>query len=486
VGCKIGAASQSMTVCTAHTIANMHADTLFINNHVDIIISYHDSEEFQGSRIVGVEVLPRSIKHKSITELDCGSSAGPQEFKLTSNSPTLDVIYSYSVTFKPSPIKWASRWDSYLQSAEGTSIHWFSIVNSLIIVLFLTGMLGVIFVRTVYRDIARYNQAEVSEEAQEEFGWKLVHGDVFRPPSYVMLLSVLLGSGTQIVVTFVITLGFACLGFLSPATRGGMMTSMLVLWVTLGALGGYVSARLYKMMGGEQWKSNVILTALLVPGVIFSIFFGLNMILWKLQSSAAIPFGTLLALVVLWFCVSMPLTFLGAYLGFKKPTIEHPIRTNQIPRQVPPQQCYTKRLPGILMGGILPFGCIFIQLFFILNSIWGHKLYYVFGFLFLVLVILVITTAESVMLLCYFHLCSEDYHWWWRSFLTGTASSLYLFIYAVIFYFKRMEVEGTVNFVLYAGYTLIATLLFGLITGTVGFFGCFAFVRKIYSVVKVD
>lgn len=57
-----------------------------------------------------------------------------------------------------SAIKWASRWDSYLQSAEGTSIHWFSIVNSLIIVLFLTGMLGVIFVRTVYRDIARYNQ----------------------------------------------------------------------------------------------------------------------------------------------------------------------------------------------------------------------------------------------------------------------------------------------------------------------------------------
>lgn len=30
---------------------------------------------------------------------------------------------------------------------------------------------------------------------------------------------------------------------------------------------------------------------------------------------------------------------------------------------------------------------------------------------------------------------------------------------------RRMEVEGTVNFVLYAGYTLIATLLFGLITG---------------------
>lgn len=55
---------------------------------------------------------------------------------------------------------------------------------------------------------------------------------------------------------------------------------------------------------------------------------------------------------------------------FHLKAIEHPVRTNQIPRQIPEQSFYTKPLPGIIMGGILPFGCIFIQLFFILNSIW--------------------------------------------------------------------------------------------------------------------
>lgn len=33
---------------------------------------------------------------------------------------------------------------------------------------------------------------------QEEFGWKLVHGDVFRPPRRGMLLAVFLGSGSQV------------------------------------------------------------------------------------------------------------------------------------------------------------------------------------------------------------------------------------------------------------------------------------------------
>jgi len=390
------------------------------------------------------------------------------------------------VVYRASDLKWASRWDSYLQSAENTSIHWFSIVNSLIIVLFLSGMIGVILVRTLHKDIARYNTAEQAEEAQEEFGWKLVHGDVFRAPGNAMLLSVLLGSGAQIAIMCIVTLGFACLGFLSPATRGGLMTAMLVMFVFLGTPAGFVSARMYKMFGGEQWKSNVMMTSFLCPGIVFCCFFVLNLVLWYKQSSAAVPFGTLCALIALWFCISVPLTFLGAYLGFKKPAIEHPVRTNQIPRQIPPQSLYTQFFPGIAMGGILPFGCVFIQLFFILNSIWGHKLYYVFGFLMLVFLILIITVIESTILLCYFHLCAEEYRWWWRAFLTAGSSSGYLFVYAMMFYYKRMEVDGAINLLLYVGYTAMTTFLFWLLTGCVGFFGCFAFVRKIYSVVKVD
>ena len=71
-------------------------------------------------------------------------------------------------------VKWASRWDTYLQSSESTSIHWFSIVNSLIIVVFLSGMLGVILVRTLHRDITRYSQVcahhRISRRAQHSQG----------------------------------------------------------------------------------------------------------------------------------------------------------------------------------------------------------------------------------------------------------------------------------------------------------------------------
>jgi transmembrane 9 superfamily protein 2/4 len=61
----------------------------------------------------------------------------------------------------------------------------------------------------------------------------------------------------------------------------------------------------------------------------------------------------------------------------------------------------------MLVGGILPFGAIFIELYFIMSSIWSHKVYYVFGFLFLVFSVLTITCSEVSILMCYFHLCSE-------------------------------------------------------------------------------
>ena len=55
-------------------------------------------------------------------------------------------------------------------------VHWFSIVNSLLIVLFLTAMIAMILIRNLHRDIMRYNRVPTDEEKaeeREETGWKV-------------------------------------------------------------------------------------------------------------------------------------------------------------------------------------------------------------------------------------------------------------------------------------------------------------------------
>ncbi|CAD5181851.1 unnamed protein product [Musa acuminata subsp. malaccensis] len=79
-------------------------------------------------------------------------------------------------------------------------------------------------------------------------------------------------------------------------------------------------------------------------------------------------------------------TMFASYVGFKKPAMQlRSVKPNKIPRQIPEQAWYMNRpIFSILNGGILPFGAVFIELFFILTSIWLNQFYHFFGFLFLV------------------------------------------------------------------------------------------------------
>ncbi|CAI9779675.1 unnamed protein product [Fraxinus pennsylvanica] len=467
----------------------------FINNHLTFTVKFHKDEQTDAARIVGFEVKPFSVRHEYEGKWDdktrlttCDPRA--KRTVTSSNSPQevedkKEIIFTYDVEFKESEIKWASRWDTYLYMADD-QIHWFSIVNSLMIVLFLSGMVAMIMLRTLYRDISKYNQLETQEEAQEETGWKLVHGDVFRPPANSDLLCVYVGTGVQFFGMIVVTMIFASLGFLSPSNRGGLMTAMLLLWVFMGLFAGYASARFYKMFKGTEWKKITLQTAFMFPGIIFAIFFVLNGLIWGEKSSGAVPFGTMFALVFLWFGISVPLIFVGSYIGFKKPAIEDPVKTNKIPRQIPEQAWYMNPVFSILIGGILPFGAVFIELFFILTSIWLQQFYYIFGFLSIVFIILIVTCAEISIVLCYFQLCGEDYLWWWRSYLTAGSSALYLFLYAAFYFFTKLNITKPVSGILYFGYMLIASYAFFVVTGTIGFLACFWFTRLIYSSVKID
>lgn len=507
----------------AADIPNTQVGVKYLNNHLRLIVKYHHETVTptndpnvppvadDRSRVVGFEVEAYSIEHvfdpstpyvsssnatdeyyQSLKLTTCENSAASKPQRVSNFEDATkkqQIVFTYDVQWEESPIKWASRWDLYLKMND-SKIHWFSIINSIMIVLFLSGMVAVIMIRILHRDLSRYNSEQLSEEEQkEETGWKLIHGDVFRPPAHANWLSVLVGTGCQVFAMTLATLIFAALGFLSPANRGGLMSALLFLFVGSGCLAGYQSTRMYKMFGLTEWRRNTFVTSLFFPGVVFSIFFCLNLLVWSQHSSGAVPFGTLIALLVLWLGISVPLVFLGSFIAFSKPAIEHPVKINNLCRLLPPDSAsswYTSPHLSILLGGILPFAAVFIEIFFIMSSVWLNQFYYVFGFLFIVFVILILTCAEITIVLCYFQLCNEDYHWWWRSFLTPGSSALYLFLYSILYFYTKLQITQLVSTVLFFGYMTLVCLAFGMLTGTIGYLACFQFVTKIYASIKID
>lgn len=506
----------------------------FVHNHVNIEIMYHAVEtESDKFRIVRFTVEPFSIKHDvnyDVSEDDIANSyndpedpaggpylpiAGkidnpiPSCDRATNKDNTMhtsydmvvaderepqpasgDVLFTYDVIWTENEnLHWGSRWDIYLSGMTPAKVHWESILFSMVVVVVLSAMIAAILVRNLRRDLARYSKVATDEEKAEdleEFGWKLVHADVFRPPSTSpMALAVCCGTGAQLLCMAVCTIVISALGFLSPSQRGSLVMAELLLYVLFGGVAGYVTARLYKTFKGKSWQRATMLTALSFPGLAFAFFFVLNIIAWQQSSTDKVPFTTMLVLLVLWFGISTPLVFFGAYFGYKQDAMEFPVDTSSIPRQIPDQPWFMSTPCTLMIGGILPFGSCFVELYYILASVWMEFYYYVFGFLFLVFIILIITCAEITILFTYFQLCSENYQWWWKSFCNAGSTSIYVFLYSIL-YFSRLEANTPVTYVLYFGYMSLVCIGLFMMMGCIGVLSSLWFNRIIFGSIKID
>lgn len=167
--------------------------------HSFIYTHRHFSFGFNGDRIVEVNM---TASDPQLVEADKSFFA-----PLTSRP----LIFSVSSSWSPSTVSYARRFDRYLESSFFESqIHWFSVLNSFMIVVFLAGLVALIMMRTLSLDYLRYSQ-EYNEDANElsmrdDSGWKRVHGDVFRPCAHLLSYTILMGNGSHIAFTTLLSL----------------------------------------------------------------------------------------------------------------------------------------------------------------------------------------------------------------------------------------------------------------------------------------
>ena len=309
--------------------------------------------------------------------------------------------------------------------------------------------------------------------------WKLVHADVFRPPDKLpMLFCVCVGTG----VPRRLCAPRSPSSSRRPASShqrigGSLATAVLVLFVMMGIFAGYASATLYKIFKGRLWQKCTYARRSRFRAFASALFPHLRLVavLLRLDGGRARRFISIIVGTVVRglrtsrLCRSLPRVQARA-AGLPDDHQQHPAGSAHAPALVFLSVWFTTTV-----GGILPFGACFVELFFILSSMWMDQYYYVFGFTGLVFIILVATCCEITIVLCYFQLCS-NHRWWWRSFLTPGSTAFYVFAYSVD-YFRRLGADEWFTYVLYFGYMgLICVGLF-LLTGTCGFLACLWFTK---------
>jgi transmembrane 9 superfamily protein 3 len=408
--------------------------------------------------------------------------------------------FTYSVEWSSSRVSFENRFRRYLDDTFFEHrIHWFSIFNSFMMVLFLSGLVVTILSRTLRADYAEFTKdrnadgEDDRDEWKEDTGWKQVCLDVFRVPPNVTILCALVGVGWQLIaLSFAIIL--VAIASVVYTSSGGLLTYGVLSYAVTSYVAGYSSGLMFldfTLVGpaiGSRWFVCMMLTGTAFPGFIITWGFLLNFVAIAYDSAQAIPFGTMIVVLLLWACVSFPLVVLGTMVGRHRREGDRPVvpRVSQIPRIVPRRPWYLTREFFILVGGILPFGSIFIELYFVFTSFWNYKFYYVYGFMLLVFIILLIVTASVAIVSTYFLLNAEDHRWPWTSFWLSASTALYVFLYAIYFYIYKTKMSGFFMTVFYFSYMILFCLALGILCGTVGYVATMKFVRRIYRFGKME
>ena len=401
----------------------------------------------------------------------------PEQIEFNKN-----ITITYDILFEKSNLTLVSRWDNYLHLSS--DIHWFGLLNSNLIILIFTFVIIFIFCRAIKRDIDLYNIRVTGDDFIDEYGWKQVCNDVFRKPKNSILLTTFIGNGVQLFSMVFFSLLTSIIGVLKPESRNNLLSLMILMFTLMGILGGYSSAVIYKSFKGTHWLKNSLLTALLYPSIIFCVFIFSNFFL-IFEGGEPIKFTALLSLLFLWLFCSTPLVLIGSFFGMKKKRIKIPCRINPCPTTIPQKPWYFRIKYLIWITGLIPFAAIFIEFIYLMASLWREQIYYLFGFLWLALNVIIIISSEVSIIVVYLCLCKGDYNWWWKSFFIGGSPVIYIMGYSLYYFFYLNITRFSTMIIYFCAMSIFSSVIF-LICGGLSTVITYFFLIKIYSMIKID
>ncbi|KAF0774574.1 hypothetical protein AaE_001726, partial [Aphanomyces astaci] len=248
---------------------NTHVHFDIAYNDADIALGYVDDTEVKSPvpKFV-VPSLMHTIYPTVLVLISCRQLGVPVNL---SDPSKKEASFTYSVKWrKEAAWTWEDRTVKDPLLPEVLEIHWLSIINSFVLVMLLVAFLSIVMFRILKQDVSsvqvrvislsiwiydRYMDPEDGLDINEETGWKLVHADVFRNPPYLVVFC------------------------------------------------------------AQNWVWNIVACGLVIPGPLLGVFAFLNTVaIWN-DSSAALPFGTIMILICLFLLVNVPLTIIGGIAG---------------------------------------------------------------------------------------------------------------------------------------------------------------------------
>ena len=448
--------------------------------------SIYFNEEFNNSTIKINSIESNDIQNRIFNVLEEDINRYYEDAEFQELQPG-NIAFTYDVIFIKSNKSFTSRYDNYFSFKGRRSLRWGNLIISNTLILLLTLIIFFILSRTVKRDLDKYNQSVAIGDNViiDEYGWKQIASDVFRPPIHQKTLCAFIGTGFQIFWLIVTSLILYLIGLIKPEIRLKMVETIFICLIIFSIISGYVSTFIYRNNGGKDWVKNSIVTAMLCPIISLFVLGVIKILLALEQSNAGFKISQMALLVFILFFISSPLVFVGTLLALMGNNIKYPCKVNALPTAIGEKPWYLHLQYISWFIGIIPFFTFFIEFVYLLRSLWSFQVYYIASYFSLSLFFSIILTSEISIIFVFINLCYGDHKWWWKSFFVSASPALYVFIYSILYFFHI----GLTRFsavVIYFLIMILISIIIALVLGSLGTLITFRFIFYIYSRIKVD
>ncbi|KAG2260125.1 hypothetical protein Bca52824_079419 [Brassica carinata] len=382
-----------------------------------------------------------------------------------SENAEVDVQFTYSISWNLSSERSETRMDKYSQASFhpiSKKIQYFSFLNFDKRCCFgcWTSFSALHHLKNELR-----SSSNGDEEEKREVGWKLIQSDVFRCPRNISLLCAFLGTGAQMLILIIALFALAFTGFLYPYNRGTLLTSLVIVYTLTSVVAGYTSASFHSHFEGTKQRRSVRLAGILYTVPFFITVSVLNTVAITYGATAALPFGTIVIIILIYTLLNIPFLMLGGVLGnrFGLSEFQPPSAIKRNPREIPTQNWYRRKLYQMFLGGLVPFSAVALEWHQLYATLWGFKIYTSPGIMLFSFIVLILLSASVGVILTYIQLSGEDHEWWWRSFLCGGFAAMFMYGYGVLFYL-RSDIIWFLQLSFYLGYVTLSSWFFGTIS----------------------
>jgi transmembrane 9 superfamily protein 2/4 len=148
--------------------------------------------------------------------------------------------------------------------------------------------------------------------------WKKLSGDVFRKPQFPMILSILFGTGMQILTLVMSLLGATFAGSLSPLNIQMWQGLAVLLFPMCSVINGFSAGRLYAFMHGSEWALLFFLSSIFFPIILGVCLIAIDICEFiETGRSQTITLSEGLGITFIFLAINLPMNFIGTVMGYK-------------------------------------------------------------------------------------------------------------------------------------------------------------------------